>query len=124
MWIESRYGSAASVVLHGLFQTPEPRRPEVGKEGVQGLQACRIHNIEAALAVPPHVDEPGSCQDLEMLGYSLLGDVEVLADLSCRSRLIADQPQHRLAAGLGQGTQHGVAAHSPSLTAAAGSIKS
>ena len=119
MWIESRYGSAARVALHSLLQTPEARRPEFGKEGVEGLQACRIHDIEAAFAVPPNVDEPGSGQDLEMLGYRLLGDVEVLADLSCRSRLIPDQPQHRLAARLGQGAQHGLAAHSSSVTVAA-----
>src|SRR5262249_60218039 len=46
-----------------------------------------------------------------MLGYRLLRDVEVPADLSCRARLIPHQSEHRLAARLGQGPQRGLAAH-------------
>src|SRR5215831_15004602 len=111
MWTESRYGSAARIGLHRLLQAPEARRPEVGQERVEGLQACRVHDVEAAFALPPNVDQAGFGQDLEMLRYRLLGDVEVPADLSCRARLVADQSEHRLAAGLGQGTQHGLAAH-------------
>ena len=111
MWIESRYGSAARISLHGLLQAPEARGPEVGEEGIEGFEACRVHDVEPALAIPPNVDQAGSGQDLEMLGYRLLCDVEVLPDLARRARLIPDQPQHRLAAGLGQGAQHRLAAH-------------
>ena len=111
MRIESLYGSAARFGLHSLLQAPEARWPEVGEEGVEGFEARRVHDVEPALTIPPNVDQTGSGQDLEMLGYSLLGDVEVLADLARRARLIPDQPQHRLAAGLGQRAQHRLAAH-------------
>jgi hypothetical protein len=40
----------------------------------------------------------------------------VRADLAGRARLVADQPEHRLPAGLGERTQDRLAAHAASVT--------
>src|SRR5262245_54436662 len=58
-----------------------------------------------------NVDEPGLREHLQMLGDGLLADVEVLADLVYRVRLVAHQPQDRLPAWLGQRAEDGLFAH-------------
>ena len=62
-------------------------------------------------ALAPHPDQAGAGQDVQVLRHGLLADVEVRADLARRPRLVADQPEHRLPAGLGERPQHRLAAH-------------
>ena len=124
MKTESRYGSAAGMALDRLFQPPEAGGPEVSQECVEGLKPPRVDDIQAPAALPSNVDQTSLSEDLQVLGNGLLCDVEMLADLARRSRLVSDQSQHRLSPGLDQRTQHRLASHAMSMPPRDDPIKS
>lgn len=109
--MESRYGSAVRVRFDGLLEPPQPPWPEVPKKGVEDLQGFEVDGIEPVLALSADVHQAGVGQDVQVLRHRLLGDVEVPADLSCRTRPVPDQSKHRLPAGLRQCPEEGLATH-------------
>jgi TfoX N-terminal domain len=67
-------------------------------------------------------DEARFLEHLEVLRDALLGDVEVLSYLADGARLVADELQHRAAAGVGKRTEDGIGAHRGLSVAASGPI--
>ena len=113
MWIESWYGSATTITLHGILQTTEPAWPKIGEKHLEALQAIRVNDVETTLSITLDPYEPGSRQDLEMLRNRLLADVKMLTYLADGPRLVADQTEHRLSARFSQSAQHRFTTHAP-----------
>src|SRR5215831_9499705 len=92
--MESRKTSTATVGLHDSFKAPQSRRPQIRKELLQCLEPLCIEGIDAAWTVFTHVNQAGSAEHLEVLRDSLLGDVEVAADLTGGARPVAHELEH------------------------------
>ena len=74
------------------------------------FEAIRVHDIQAPLPFPAHLDKPSSLEHLKVLRDGLLGDVEVGGYLADRTRT-AHQPQDGSAARLCQSAERGLAVH-------------
>lgn len=73
---------------------------------MQSLKPVRPDHVKPLLTPLAHIDQPRPFENLQMLGYSLLGDVEVGGNLSHRARFMTHQPEHCLSARLSQCSQY------------------
>src|SRR5262245_29188094 len=115
MWTEAVTGSAVIGGLHGVLEALQVLGPELGQEVPHRIEPVRAQQVQALLAARADRDQARVLEHLQVLRYRLLGDVEVVRDLVDRPRLVADQPQDRPAAWLGEGGE-GCVAHEASLT--------
>src|SRR6202035_1665790 len=93
MWTVVVTGSAAIAGLHGLLEATEAVWPEFGEEIAQPCQPFRAHHVKTPLALRADGHQSRVPEHLQMLGHSLLGDIELLGDLVDRAWLVAQQPQ-------------------------------
>lgn len=77
--------------FRGSLMAGSPDPPALGEPGLDLVEGRQVQRIDPALPHPPHPNQAGGAQDLEMLRDSRPGEDEALGDLARRHVLAREQ---------------------------------
>lgn len=77
--------------FRGSLMAGSPDAAALGEPGLDLVEGRQVQRIDPALPHPPHPNQAGGAQDLEMLRDSRPGEDEALGDLARRHVLAREQ---------------------------------